>query len=159
MFFLLYHSTWWLFSVHTGCSTRETNKHMVPWFKKKKPRQGKCDNLLHNKDVILHQLAFLKIICNCRRDWNAIAQFRWRKHSVVVQNRKVGQVLAMEFRDVGSVLMQYWHLILLCHSFLPIKWGLYYFASSVVLSHLHYRHFRTATISWLSLVMSGAIRT
>lgn len=70
----------------------------------------------------------------------------------------MGQVLAMEFRDVSSILMQYWHLICLCHSFLSVKRELYYFASNVVLSHLHYRHFRTATISWLSLVMSGTMR-
>lgn len=46
------------------------------------------------------------------------------KHFIAVQNRKdchVGKVLAMEFRDDGSVLMQSWHLIFLSFSFLPIK--------------------------------------
>lgn len=44
MFFLLYHGTWWLFSVQRGCSTRATDKHIIPWFKKKN-KQEKCDTL------------------------------------------------------------------------------------------------------------------
>lgn len=34
MFFLLYHSDWWLLPVQTGCSTRETDKHIIPPLKK-----------------------------------------------------------------------------------------------------------------------------
>lgn len=83
------------------------------------------------------------------------------KHFAMVQSWKdclVSKVLAMEFRDVGSVLKQSWHVIFLFLPLLPIKWGLYYFVSSVVPSHLNYRHFRTAAISWLYLLMHRAIR-
>lgn len=40
MFFLLYHSDWWLLPVQTGCSTRETDKHIIPPLKN---QHGECD--------------------------------------------------------------------------------------------------------------------